>query len=112
MTASRLYLLALATLSLFPIIGWSAGPVVLADSLKPNDMVTGSVKIGRRTFALPPGTWQPIASSERNAGSDDPSRTPTLVTLSFQELRDGRLDRILDVVATKFSRTVNWFDEP
>jgi hypothetical protein len=30
----------------------------------------------------------------------------------FQELRDGRLNRSLELLANLTSRTVNWFDEP
>lgn len=88
------------------------GPVVLAESLKPNDIVSGSIKVGRRTLALPAGTWQLITSSERNSSAGGGAESPTVMSLEFQELREGRLNRLLQVVATKFSRTVNWLDEP
>lgn len=90
---------------------WSAGPVVLAESLQPNDTVTGPIKIGRRTLVLPAGNWQLVTSSERNS-SNDSARTSPLMSLYFQDLHDGRLTRSLEVLATKFSRTTNWLDEP
>ena len=91
---------------------WAIGPVASAESLKPNDVVVGPIKIGRRTVVLPAGTWQLITSSERNSSTDGTAQSPTLLSLEFQELRNGRLTRLLQVTATKFSRTVNWLDEP
>lgn len=95
-----------------PALAWSAGPVVLAESLKPSDIVTGPIKVGRRTLVLPAGVWQLVTTSERNSGNEGTTQTPTLMSLFFQELRAGRLGRGLEVVATKTSRTVNWLDEP
>ena len=94
-----------------PLSVWFAGPVVLADSLKIGDTVTGPLKIGHRTIALPSGMWQVATMVERPAVADSP-RLGSILTLHFQEIRNGRLVRGLQVAASKSTRDIRWNSEP
>ena len=80
------------------------------ENLRVGDGPSASLRIGTRTFALPEGEWQLIAKSERNSSAMRDG--VTIATMEFQELRNGRLDRLLRVVATMTSRTTTWRDEP
>ena len=91
---------------------YSAGPTVLTESLRPNDLVTGSIKIGRRTIVLPAGNWQLVVKSDKSSSTEGSSQAPTIMTLYFQEVRDKRLSRGLEIAATTFSGKMNWFDDP
>ena len=91
---------------------YSAGPTVLAESLKPNDIVTGAIKIGRRTFVLPAGNWQLVAKSDKSSSTEGSSQAPSTMSLYFQEIRNKRLNRGLEIAATTFSGKMNWLDDP
>ena len=90
----------------------TAGPVVVASSLRVGDVVSGTLKIGRRNVVLPGGNWQVISSVERPVSTES-VQAPSIHTLHFQEILNGRLNRGLEVAATTFSTSfVNWTDEP
>ena len=86
--------------------------VILVDSLQPGDHVSRPLKIGRRTISLPAGDWQLIVKTERNPSTDATRQMPTLVRLQFQELLDGRLNRMLELAASSYSARSDWQDEP
>ena len=100
-----------ATILLNPC-SYSAGPTVLAESLKQNDLVTGSIKIGRRTIVLPAGNWQLVVKSDKSSSIEGSSQAPTIMTLYFQEIKNRRLSRGLEIAATTFSGRMNWLDDP
>lgn len=90
----------------------NAGPLYPSESIRPGDKIAGSLKIGRRVIAVPPGDWQVISKTERNPSTDGTSNLPTMVTLVFQEIVENRLNRMLEVSATTYSARVNWINEP
>lgn len=53
-----------------------------------------------------------VSKIEKNSSSDGSSQMPRIVTLYFQEVIDGRLNRGLEVAATANSGQFNWLDEP
>jgi hypothetical protein len=112
MSVARLRSIVSTLLTALPLSAWCGGPVVVAESLKIGDTVTGPLKIGRRIITLPSGTWQVIASAERPVFSDA-GRPGNTLRLHFQEVRNERLTRGLEVVATKYSPTsIRWNEEP
>jgi hypothetical protein len=100
----------LITLGL-PSISWSAGPVVIAESLKVSDTVSGSIKLGRRTMTLPGGTWEVLYNGEHLGTTTGYQQPPALLKLELQEIRNNRLSRLLSIVSAKYSSTANWIDE-
>lgn len=89
-----------------------AEEVVDSDVIRANQVISGAVKIGRRIIPLPDGNWQLVNRIEKNSSSDGSSQMPTIVTLYFQEIQNGRLHRGLEVAATTSSSRMNWQDEP
>lgn len=89
-----------------------ADPLVLADSIKTGDTVSGAIKLGRRVIALPRGNWQVIARSERNPSTDGTAQMSPMVSINFQELLENKITRTLQVEATTYSIRANWNDEP
>ena len=112
MKINRPRFLAFVLSAVLPVSSWCVGPVVVADSLSLKDVVTGPIKIGRRTVVLPAGSWQLFEKSERTSNADGPSQSATLMDLEFQEIKNDRISRILHIVATKTSHTANWLDDP
>jgi hypothetical protein len=88
----------------------SASPTVLGDSLRVDDVVSGYVKYGRRTFALPPGEWRVVHTRERSSSST--GQGATMLEVAFDQIVGARLSRTLELVATKYSNNINWIDEP
>ncbi|AYQ29239.1 MULTISPECIES: hypothetical protein [unclassified Polaromonas] len=84
--------------------------VVPAESLRVGDSVSGAVKYGRRIITLPAGTWRLTTYKERDSSTSGGGAT--MLDASFDEIVDGRLDRLLLISATKYSRNLNWIDEP
>lgn len=89
----------------------AAGEVANAETLRTGDVVSGPLAYGRRTFVLPSGSWRLIAARERDPSSGGPSGG-LLWTAEFDEVVDKRLSRTLELVATKYSKSFNWVDEP
>jgi hypothetical protein len=108
---ARAFLLLVGVL-LIATSTYSADLVTSYDSLKQGDMVTDAVRIGRRVVVLPTGEWQLVFRGERPVSSDGLNSLGNVVTLSFQEIVDGRFNRALDIAATSQSSNVNWHDEP
>jgi hypothetical protein len=90
---------------------FAASEVAQADGLRIGDVVSGSLAYGRRTFALPGGSWRLVSKSGRNPSTTGDSGSQMLQA-TFDQVVDKRLGRTLELVATKYSKTVNWLDEP
>jgi hypothetical protein len=103
---------ALVVLSGVAFACHAAGPVVIGESLSSGDKVSGAIQIGKRTVGLPSGDWQLVVKTERNPSIDGSRQLPTILTLYFQEIKQGRLERLLEIAATEFTGRVNWLDEP
>lgn len=88
----------------------SASPTVLGDSLKVDDVVSGHVKYGRRTIALPPGDWRVVQKLERNLSTT--GKSATMLEVAFDQIVEGRLSRTLRLALTKYSNNFNWIDQP
>lgn len=84
--------------------------VTPAESLRVNDTVSGAIKYGRRVITLPAGTWRLTTSTERNSSTSGGGAT--MLDASFDEIVDGRLNRLLLITATQYSRNLDWIDEP
>jgi hypothetical protein len=85
-------------------------PVVMVDSLRAGDTVSGAFKYGRRVIALPAGKWRLVYSAERD--SSPSLGGATMIDITFDEILEGRLNRLLTISATKQSNNFNWVDEP
>ena len=107
-----IFVVRLATLALLLLSSLASGAVEIAESLNVGDTVSGAIKIGRRIVVLPAGDWQLSVKSERSSSTEGNVQAPTIMALFFQEIRDGRLNRMLELTATKNSGRVNWIDEP
>jgi len=90
----------------------SAESAIPYESLKQGDEVTDAVRIGRRVIVLPPGRWRLVSRSERPVSPQGLVKLGNIVSLSFDEILDGRFNRALDVSATPQSSSINWIDEP
>lgn len=88
----------------------AAAPVVSADTMKLGDVVSGSLQYGRRTMGLPAGQWRVVSKRERNSSTD--GQGATMLEVAFDEVIDSRLNRVLQLLATKQSKSLNWIDEP
>lgn len=89
-----------------------AEPIVLVEAININDFVTGRIKMGRRIIVLPAGNWQLVTKRDTNSSAGNAMQGPTISRLTFQEIKDGRLNRGLEVAATTSSGNMNWLDEP
>lgn len=89
---------------------FSQQPVVVAESLQPGVVVSGAIQYGRRTITLPVGNWRVVRFSERNSNTSQTGAT--MLDAHFDEIVDGRLNRVLALTASKFSGSLNWTDEP
>lgn len=74
------------------------------------DVVANQFQYGRRTLTLPDGKWRLVVKRERNSTVDGSG--VTMLEASFDEVVEQRLNRTLQVVATKQSKTTSWIDEP
>ena len=99
-------------LNLFILCINTNATVVLAESVKIGDIIQGSIKIGRRIITLPTGTWQVIFKNERNPSTDGSTQGPKMISLSFQEIIENKLTRVLQLEATNYSGNFNWINEP
>src|SRR5437868_1052257 len=103
--------LAAMVLSTLCSSGALAAQVVDAAALKAGDALNGaSLRVGRRTMALPAGSWTVVASSQRSATSS--GEGPMVMRISLQEIVGDRLSRTLEVSATATSGRLTWIDEP
>jgi hypothetical protein len=110
-TTSALLRTFIAASLLLPLqLTYAQEPVVMADSLRPGDLVSGALKYGRRVITLPAGKWRLISYAERDSSTSRGGAT--MLDASFDEVLEGRLNRILTISATKQSNNLNWVDEP
>lgn len=101
----------LAALLLFSLqFTYAQEPVVTAGSLHAGDTVSGAFKYGRRVITLPAGKWRVIYHAERDASTSGGGAT--MLDITFDEVLEGRLNRLLTISATKQSNNLNWVDEP
>jgi hypothetical protein len=107
-TLLRAFVAALLLLSLQ--FSYAQEPVVMADSLRAGDTISGAFKYGRRVITLPAGKWRLISYAERDSSTSRGGAT--MLDISFDEILEGRLNRILTISATKQSNNLNWVDEP
>lgn len=107
-TPFRMFFAALFLLSLQ--FAYAQQLVVNVDSLHAGDTVSGAFKYGRRVITLPEGKWRLVYQAERDSS---PSRGgATMLDITFDEILEGRLNRLLTISATKQSNNLNWIDEP
>ncbi len=81
-----------------------------AKALKIGDPLFGAFRYGGRVIAVPSGQWRLIAKAEKNVVTG--MSEPKTLTLTFDEVTEGRLARLLEIVATNYSSNVDWFAEP
>jgi hypothetical protein len=104
--AAGLFIWLAATASVF-----AAPETVRVETMRKGDVVAGSLSYGRRTFALPPGSWRLISMRERDT-SNSSFTGSLMLEVSFDQVVDRRLSRTLELVATKYSKAFNWLDDP
>ena len=89
-----------------------AATALVADSLSIGEKASGSLNFRQRTIALPLGEWRLIYRSARNATLEGGRPGSGLLQLAFDQIRDGRLYRTLNITATQASHFTNWIDDP
>jgi hypothetical protein len=82
------------------------------ESLSNGDSVTGPLRLGRRVVAIPEGRWQLVVKQVRPVSVDGRGQMGNIVRLYFQEVRENRLNRVMEIVFTPYSSTIDWLDDP
>jgi hypothetical protein len=81
------------------------------ESLRPGDRVE-AFRFGQRTVRLPIGDWHLVNRSSRPVDVSGRENLGRMARVQLQEIKDGRLNRLLDVSTNDLSVRVNWRNEP